>query len=180
MTREEWCPIMAYLSAAVGKPMPHAQGEVYFDLLADLPAALALLAVRRAVAEGRYPTVPPVGVIRAAAAEAAGAAAPTWPEAWALACRAARRYGLLYQSLALASLPPPARRAAEAVGWRALCDAAEGDLDTLRAQFRDAYGAMAEREGREMRLPADLRPGVARLAGGIGALPGPQGGGGGE
>ncbi len=180
MTRDEFTPVVAYLAAAVGKPVGREQAEVYFDLLADLPAPLVWLAVKRAVAESRYPTVPPVGVIRAAAAEAAGADAPTWPEAWALVCREVRRHGLGRQAEALAALPPPARRAAEAVGWRALCDATEGGLDTLRAQFRDAYGTLSEREGREARLPANLRPDVARLAGGIGALPMPPGGEGGE
>ncbi len=172
MTREEWGPIVAYLSAAIAKTMPREQAEVYFDLLADLPAALVQVAVKRAVAENRYPTVPPVGTIRALATEATRATAPTWPEAWALVCAAARRHGLTRERQALDSIPPPAARAAQAIGWQAICDCDPCDCDTLRAQFRDAYSTMTERDERERRLPAPLR--VARLTEGIGLLPAPE------
>src|SRR5690348_12353028 len=119
MTRDEYTPVLAYLTAAAGRLMPDAQSEVYFELLSDLPGALALLAVKRCVAESRYPGFPPVGTIRAVAAELAGSTARVWPEAWALACRAARRYGLHREQQALDSLPSPVARAAVAIGWRA-------------------------------------------------------------
>jgi hypothetical protein len=173
MTRDEFAPVVAYLSAAVGKVMPTDQAEVYFDLLQDLPAPLVARAVKRAVAESRYPTVPPVGTIRAVAAELAGGSAPTWPEAWAAVCLAARRYGLHRREQALDSLSPAVARAALAIGWQALCDAGPGDLDTLRAQFRDAYNALGARDEREQRLPGPLR--AARLTEGIGMLPAPEG-----
>jgi hypothetical protein len=171
MTRAEFVPVVAYLSAGNGKPMSREQAEVYFDLLSDLPADLVKAAIRRALCESRFSCVPPVGTIRAAAAELRAGGSPSWPEAWRLACQAASRYGLHRQAQGLDSLPSAVRRAAESVGWRALCDADEGSLDTLRAQFRDAYGVMTDREERERRLPGPLRAEVLGLTDGVGALP---------
>lgn len=64
MTREEFGPIVLYLSSAVNREIPREQAEVYYDLLGDLPAAAVRAAVRRAFLESAYPTVPPVGTLR--------------------------------------------------------------------------------------------------------------------
>jgi len=174
VTREEFAPIVAYLSALVGKPMGREQAEVYYDLLADLPEPLARAAVRRAACACCLSVIPAVGEIRAAAAALAAPASLGWPEAWRLACQAAARWGLYRAEAGLASLPVgPVRRAVLAVGWQALCDADPASLDTLRAQFRDAYGVLGEREERERLLPPGLRAEAVRLlAEQIGALPG--------
>jgi hypothetical protein len=181
MTRLEFAPIMATLSAAAGRGMPEDQAEIYRELLGDLPVRMILAAIRRCVAESRYPGFPPVGAIRAAAADLRHAGAPPWPEAWQLACDAAGRYGLSRERQALAALDQihvQLARAVRAIGWQALCDAACGDLDTLRAQFRDAYSTLSERDEREGRLPLSLRRAdVARLTEGLGALPAPEDGG---
>lgn len=180
MTRLEFAPVLAFLVAAAGREMPDGQSEVYYELLSDLPAAAVLVAVKRCVAESRYPGFPPVGAIRAAASEVGSPEAIPWPAAWRLACDAARRFGAARptrptaEAEALASLPPCVAAAARAVGWGVICDASEGDCDTLRAQFRDSYSLVNGRGDRERRLPGPLRAGVARLADGVGALPGPQ------
>lgn len=179
MTRADFVPIVTYLSAGAGKPMERDQIEVYYDLLSDLPLDVLKAAVKRALCESRFPTVPPVGTIRALAAElSAPARALLWPEAWELARAAVRRFGAARPTRphaereALASLPPAVAHAARAVGWLALCDAAEGDLDTLRAQFRDAYGTLRGRDEREGLLPPALRQGaLQRLTEGIGEEP---------
>src|SRR5262245_3697535 len=69
MTREEFSPILVYLSAAVNREIPREQAEVYFDCLSDLPATAIRQAARRAVLESEYPVVPAVGRIRRLALE---------------------------------------------------------------------------------------------------------------
>ena len=49
MTRTEFLAGMTYLSAAVGKPTPPEQMEVYFDLLGKLPFDLFQSACKRAL-----------------------------------------------------------------------------------------------------------------------------------
>lgn len=175
-TREEFAKVVAYLSAAVNKPMAREQAEVYYELLRDLPPEALKAAAKAAVAESRYPTIPTVGTLRELALESEGPVQATWAEAWGATMEAVERYGCGRRGEGLASLPPVARRTAEAIGWRALCDARRSEADTLRAQFRDAYGAVAEREARCRLLPPLLREQLLGFACGFGSLPGPDAG----
>ena len=70
MTREEFGPILVYLSSAANREIPREQAEVYYDGLADLPAPAVRQGARRAVLESDYPVVPAVGRIRRLALEA--------------------------------------------------------------------------------------------------------------
>lgn len=155
MTREEFAQVTGYLSAAVNKPMLREQIEVYFDLLKDLPAIAVGAAARQALVESQYPTIPPVGVIRQLATRAVQPEALTWGEAFQLTLQAVRRHGLDGERQALASLPPVVAHAARCLGWRSLCDATS--LETVRAQFRDIYAPLAEREERQWTLPRPVR-----------------------
>lgn len=178
MTRQELAGVLAYLSSAVGKPVPNDQAAVYYDLLGDLPAEAVKLAAQRALLESRYPVIPPVGTLRALATEilrdSQGEQELPWPDAWRRALAAVATYGLARPRDALASLPDAVRDAVEAIGWQSLCDADPADLGTLRAQFRDAYGVLREREERARLLPPRLRDEAARLLGQIRALPAPE------
>src|SRR4051794_653455 len=80
LTREEFAPIVAYLSAGTGKEMPRAQAEVYSDLLQDLPAASVWAAARAALAESAGPWLPSVGAMRQRAAGALHGPSPDWGE----------------------------------------------------------------------------------------------------
>jgi hypothetical protein len=156
MTAEEFARVLCYLQCAVNKDVPRMQAEVYFDLLKDLPAEAVECAARQALLESDYPVLPPVGKLRRLALDAlAGPEQMGAYEAFALALQAVRRYGLDREREALASLPPLVAKAVECIGWRSLCDATE--LDTLRAQFRDAYGILDGRERRERLMPPELR-----------------------
>lgn len=164
MTKIEFAAVTAFIVSATGKTMPQNQMEVYFDLLGDLPGAAVLAAAKRVVLEGDG-WIPPVGKIRAAALALVRPPELTWGEAWDLACAAARRFGLDRPREGLESLPGSVASAARAIGWRCLCDATEGQMDTLRAQFRDVYKPIAERDQRAAMLPPSVRQAVAQIAG---------------
>jgi hypothetical protein len=174
VTREEFVVVAAYLASAADKPMPRDQAEVYFDLLRDLPVVAVQEAARRAVAENQYPTIPPVGVLRALALRLARPEALGWGEAWGAVMKAVRRYGSGRERDALASLPAAAARAAHCLGWEALCAANPQDCNTLRAQFRDVYADVAEKEEFAARAPL---PAPARAAAELVGRPVPRIGG---
>jgi hypothetical protein len=174
VTRDEFLPVSVYLSAATGRVMPREQIEVYYDLLHDLPTAAVQEAARRAVAESQFPTIPPVGVLRALALRLARPEALGWGEAWGAAMKAVRRYGSGRERDALASLPAAAARAAHCLGWEALCAANPQDCNTLRAQFRDVYADVAEKEEFAARAPL---PAPARAAAELVGRPVPRIGG---
>lgn len=163
MTRVEFAAVVAYLGAACNKPMPREQCEVYFDLLADLPGGAVLAAAKQAVLEGDG-WIPPVGRLRVAALALLRPPPLTWGEAFDLACGAARRFGWDRPGEGLASLPASAAAAARCVGWRSLCDARPDDMGTLRAQFRDVFKPLAEREQRAALLPPSVAKAAAQLA----------------
>lgn len=164
MNRTEFTAITAYLAAAVGKPMPAEQIEVYFSLLGDLSAQVLWAAAKQAILENQYPTIPPVGVLRKLATEAMNGAeiTRTADEAWGLVVDAIRMYGWPNPEAGKASLPPLVRKAVECFHWQDLCDASNPEV--VRAQFRKAYEAIAEREKRQALQPIALKDSLAAIA----------------
>jgi len=159
---------MAYLAAAVSKPVPKETAAVYWDLLGDLPVQALQVAARVAVLESQYPTLPPAGTLRRLATEAlaTGADVPEPAEAVVLVSRVLRTLAR-DRGQALAALPALVRQAAEAFGWGRLRDST--DWNVTAAQFRDFYAALARREKRDRLLPESVRQSLRQLAGPEGA-----------
>lgn len=165
MLREDFACFLAYLGSAVGKSIGGEQAEVYYDLLNDLPLAALQIAAKRALLESRYPTLPPIGTLRALALEAMKPARQSPEEAWETVRKALARYGYCREIEGLDSLPEDARRAAECLGWQTLCDSTEPEV--CRAQFRKAYESLAERKQRVELLPTAMRETIAQLSRGF-------------
>jgi hypothetical protein len=165
VTRSEMGSVLAYLSASVGKPIAPETGEVYHDLLGDLPLPVLQAAARRAVLESSYPVLPPVGVLRRLAVEAleGSNALCDCQEAVCRVKAAVSRFGFNGAEKARPALPEHVWRAVENFGWRRLCDSTDGAI--VWAQFRDCYESMAGRERRERLLPEPLRRTLRALAG---------------
>lgn len=168
MLRSEFVPVMAFISAAVGKPVSEETVRVYFDLLGDLPLLALHLAAKRAVLESQYPTLPPVGTLRRLAVEAMQPSRLPPDEAWELTRKAILRFGYYREEAGLVSLPDEVRRAAECLGWQSLCDSTQPEV--CRAQFRKAYESLSERKQRMDLLPQSMRKTIAQLSQGF-ALP---------
>lgn len=178
MTIDELGPILGYVQAACGlrEKVTAEQTFVWFDLLRDLPAEVVRAAAKQVVLDHPYPNLPPVGAVRKAALELAQ---PTIPaaKAWELFLAAVRKFGSGKRNLwaggqfherdneqaGLDSLPPQVRRAAQAFGWRTLCDTPPDELGLAQEQFRKTYGSLGESEKRLAIMPPEVRAIAAKI-----------------
>ena len=156
----DFAKLIAFLEAGCGcKAATEMQNEVYFDLLRDLPLAALQAAAKRALLAHRYPTLPPVGMLREYAMELIDGQAPTHGEAFDLVMTAVRRFGYMQETAGLESLDLLCRRAVRAMGgWQAMCEAPIDERSTTRAQFRMAYDALSDRDQDQRNLPESIRP----------------------
>ncbi len=152
MNKTEFAEVIAYLAAGTGKPASIEQTRVYFDLLCDLPLPLVQEAARRSLLEHKYPTLPPVGLIRSHAVSMTRDRTPG-PEAWRLAIGAAERYGESNESRGMATLPADVAAAVRAFGWRVLCDARRDELGIVQTQFLKVYATLETRSDRQELMP---------------------------
>jgi len=163
MTHREVRALIAFCVTALPgltvppEPQLSRMVAVWTDLLGDLPTDVARAAVRRVLMEQTGAWWPTPGAIRHAAAQLMQPARPSVEAAWGQVQGAVRRYGYYQPDAALATLDPPVRAVAEALGWEAIC---LGDPDVLRGQFARYYAAAAEGVDRARRLPADLQDGA--------------------
>ena len=71
------------------------------------------------------------------------------------------KYGYCREQEGLESLPSEVRRAAECLGWQALCDAT--NTEVVRAQFTKAYESLETRAAKQELLPPALQGKMAAL-----------------
>ncbi len=161
--RLEFVKVMAYIAAGVGKSPSADAAEVYYDLLADLPLAVLQAAARIALVEHVYPTFPTVGQLRQIAAriQAGGDGRMLAVEAWEMVNKLARDHAWDVAGEAVKALPAKVRRAAGAVGWRSIFDST--NRETLRAQFCKAFDELADRDRKDLALPAPVKESLERL-----------------
>jgi hypothetical protein len=130
-------------------------------MLGDLDYAVASMAVKKIIMQNTFP--PAIAEVRKAAAELTNPENLTSSEAWGEVTRAIRNYGYYRGEEALASLSPTTAQVVRYMGWREIC--MSEDIGVIRGQFLRMYAQVAEREQKELLLPADLRQGIQRLAG---------------
>lgn len=146
--------------------------ESWTHMLQDIPFDLARAAVSAHAASCPY--APAISEIRAYARKCAEPAALSAEEAWSLAIRAVRRYGMgpknyttgkFPYEMARDSVPPEVWRTMELLGYQDMC--LSENRDVLRAQFLRTYERQRQlREERQALLPF-LPEGVRkRLLGG--------------
>jgi hypothetical protein len=181
---DEFARVMRYLQASVGmvgdRQPPPEQVQVYFDLLGHWPFDVLMQAAQRAIAEHRYPNLPPVGLV-AQHAQAILNPPALVAEAWRQVLAVARKWDFWLIEMPtqedtlrrlradMANLPPQARAAANNYGWRTIL---ETDPGVAFAQFRGVSESLAGRERTEAALPpaARLPKSVAGVVGEIGRL----------
>ena len=176
MTRAEFLTVMAWLSAAIGKPIcdsagPSAESErkarmdVYFECLGDLPLPVFQLAAKRVALNHRWATFPNVAELREAAARSMlGQVQPmSGGEAWQLAWQAVCKIDLEVEGSCerhTRGLPALVVEAMRAFGISALI-AAEPNF--ARPQFIKIFDALVERDARRALLPASVRAAIVAI-----------------
>lgn len=163
MTQDEFKKFFRYITAVTNDTNPSPERtQVYWDALNDLSFDIAMLAAKKVIATLENPFLPMPAVFRGAAAEITSPRAITAGEAYEKVLRAIRGYGSYRETEAIASLDQLTQKAVQAIGWKSLCLSEEPD--TIRAQFRMAYEAIAKRETTEARVPEQLKQLTSQIA----------------
>lgn len=173
MTREEFAGCMAYLSAAVQKPIGKDSVEVYYDLLQDLDLAVLQAACKRVALSHVWATFPSVAEVRQAATDVLQGDVPCAAEAWRLAQAVARSYdpeivgeytrrGKTYPcqlAALLDGLPLPVVEAITAFGVLRLVGNERRGV--LSAQFHVCYEQLTSSARKQALMPEPIREGIA-------------------
>lgn len=178
MTSNEFSEVLAYLVAALQKPISRETAEVYFDLLGDLPIEALRIAAKRVALEHPWATFPSVAELRQAASETMrGRVCEVSPaEAWDLASRVARQHdpeqsgpywsrGRIWESQWAAiteGVSPLVLRALRTFGVRAICYGTE-PTGVIRGQFMKLFEQLAARDRREALLPGSVKSAIASV-----------------
>lgn len=161
MTKAEIAKILAVLAASYPKfEVDDLKVQVWYEMLGDLDYATANMAVKKLILENTFP--PSIAEVRKAAAEIMNPDVMTAAEAWGEVERAVRTYGYYQEIEALAGLPPRVAKVVRLIGWREICLNEEPGV--VRGQFLKMYAQVAEREQKELLLPAGLRNQIQILA----------------
>lgn len=165
MTRAEFSKLMAFITAAVDKPVARPTVDAYYEMLGDLPYDLAAVAVKKIIATDEYPTLPTIGKIRQAAAEISRGRILSTPEAWGMAIKAIHRYGYYREAEAMESLPEHVAEIVRWIGYQSIC--MTDKIDVVRGQFLRMYETHQKREQEQAVLPPAIKTLIADLAGGM-------------
>lgn len=135
MTLEDFGKCIAVLMSGIGKTMPKEQIKVYHLMLQDLPIESLEVAVKRALCEHEFATIPSIAMLRRLATEEADSG-------WALAMKQvskAAKIAYYEPEAARALLDERTLAAVNAIGWDRLKELDGENRGTFTAQFRNAY-----------------------------------------
>ena len=152
---------------AIGRDFSVEERAVWLKYLGDIPDEALTKAIRRAGCECKgFPTV---ALVRGFAAEASAGVVDTQGDTFARVSEAVRRFGPCLpcvpkcdrcrEDLARKHIGEVGWVAVRAMGgWSSVCNTETDQMGTLRAQYREAYRAAAERETHLRSLPESLKP----------------------
>lgn len=142
--------------------LPNAEAiDLWYQELKDLPYEVAASALRKWTNQEKWP--PSIAEIRSYAGELINGPAPDWGDGWQEVKRAISRFGIHREKEALDSLSPSAREAVKRIGWQDVC--MSENAETLRAQFRQVFQVVAEREKQDALMAPELRTMIAGIVG---------------
>lgn len=162
MNRKEFLKVFSYLTAAIEKQPSKETIEVYYDMLRELDADLAMAAVKKVIAQEQYPVLPTIGKIMTAARDLCNMNRLTPGEAWGKVQRVIGHHGYYGEAEAVAELPAEVAEVVKWMGWADLCHSEKPDV--IRAQFMRMYETQEARQ-REMEM---LPVGVKEIVQGMG------------
>lgn len=146
---EDFGKCIAVLISGMGKSMSREQVSVYHEMLKDLPLESLKTAVKLALCEHEYATIPSIATLRRLATERADSSG------WALACQQvtkAAKLAFYEPGKAREILDKRTLAALESIGGLERLHNLDGEnRGTFVAQFRNAYDAL-ERDESKIRL----------------------------
>lgn len=143
--------------------------ELWYRMLQDIQANIANVFLQKWVATSKWP--PTIAEIRAGCSSLVKEEIQDWGQGWAEVTKAIARYGYMQEQRALESMSPITRQTVERLGWKNLC--ASENIAADRANFRNCYEILSQREAEARQLPAALKETISQLQ--IGAGPSSQG-----
>lgn len=154
MTKIETAKLLAVLAAAFPRfEVDDLKVQVWHEMLGDLDYSLANLAIKKLILESTF--APAIAEVRKAVAEILNPDGMTAAEGWGEVERAIRLYGYYRETEALESMSPSVAKVVKYIGWQNICLNEEPGV--VRGQFLKMYAQVAEREQKELLLPAGLR-----------------------
>lgn len=134
--------------------LPNNQAmELWFRQLQDIPFVIAEASLNKWVATNKWS--PSIADIREMAASVKNGEVPDWGEGWEQVLRAIRKFGSYREGEALASMDDLTRRCVERLGFRNIC--MSENINTDRANFRDIYKTLAERQQKDQQISLPLK-----------------------
>lgn len=149
ISMEDFGKCIAVLISGMGRSMTREQVAVYHEMLKDLPLESLKNAVKLALCEHEYATIPSIATLRRLATERADSSG------WAVACQQvtkAARLAFYEPERARKILDERSLAALEAIGGLGRLHDLDGEnRGTFTAQFKNAYDAL-ERDEAKNRL----------------------------
>jgi len=181
MTATEFAKGILYLSAGIGKDLPDAAMEPYFDLLGDLDYETFIVACRRVLVAHVWHTFPTIAELRQAATAASAGRQLTAGEAFAIACQVAPQIDPSIQGayrvrvngewkefpsqaeyvMDRLAVPVHVRRAIKTFGIESLCNTDE-PIGVMRAHFAKVFDQLQERDTHAALLPPSVREAIEK------------------
>ena len=142
--------------------LPNEQAmELWYRELRDIPYDLLSAALRKWVVTEKWP--PSIAELRSMCADLVRGPAPDWGDAWREVVDAIGRYGATRPEEAYAVMSPLTQQTVDRIGWRDIC--LSEVPDTIRAQFRQVYQIVTQREREDRQLPPALKDTIALITG---------------
>lgn len=152
---DEFLTIIEVLKSTYTSPnfLPDTGAVVaWWHMLRDIDTKTLQAAVYKYSMINKFP--PTVAELREIAAAIKYGDAPDWGQGWENTLQAIRKYGYYNETAALNSLDEITRKTVKRLGWKELCMSENAMAD--RANFRDIFKQLAQREKESVQLPEGL------------------------
>lgn len=162
MTKQEFSLFAAALKTYYPREnlLPNTQAmDLWFAQLNDIPFKVAEAALNKWVATNKWS--PSIAEIRELAATIVNGEIPDWSEGWEQVCYVIRHYGYYQQKKAMDHLSGITKEAVKRMGFNSLCTSENETAD--RANFRQIYQILAQRQKADAQLPTTLKKLVADI-----------------
>ena len=116
-------------------------------------------AIKRVLLEREYPGLPPIGLMRRYAIEAAHGVPISAEQAFARVREAISRFGIYEPAAAAEHCGSEIWQAVQGIGgWNRICDSPPDQRQTLFAHFRDGWHRSQDSRQQNLRLSEDVQP----------------------